>query len=94
MAPLKGNKGLQGGEQDAAAQAVMPRQREDSAWDAGVEISGPAQMECTVNAVLELKHMTHIHTCYQHRIGNSDVSQSQHTQSSLSLPFIVGFSSY
>lgn len=65
-----------------------------TAWDAGMETSGQAQVECTVNAVLELKHPTHIHTCYQNRIGNSDVFQSQHIQSSLPHPFIVGLSSY
>lgn len=63
-------------------------------WDTGVEVSGPAQKECTVDAMLELKHMIHVHTCYQQRIENSDVSQSQHTQSSFLHPFMVGFSSH
>lgn len=36
-------------------------------WGTAVEVSGPAQKECTVDAVLELKHMIHVHTTYQQR---------------------------
>lgn len=87
---IKCNKGLQGG-----SRRQQPRQRRQGKGEdltAGVEVSGPAPKECTADAVLELKHMIHI--CYQQRIDNSDLSQSQHIQSSLPHPFMVGFCSH
>lgn len=62
LAALKGNRAFRVGAGGNSTGSDAKAKGRLTAWEAGVEISGPAQKECTVDAVLELKHM--IHTCY------------------------------
>lgn len=84
LTALKGNEGLQGGSRrQQYRQRCQGKRKTHGHGMQEWRVSGPAQNDHTVAAALELKHTTHIHMCYQHREGNSDISQSQPIQSRL-----------